>query len=47
MFYILEHCCPVKMCEKQNSSYFDLLNGIKKTSQINIPEGNTGYDTEL
>jgi hypothetical protein len=41
------HCCPVKMSRKQNSLYFDLLNGIKKTSQIHIPEGNTGYDTGL
>jgi hypothetical protein len=41
------HCCPVKMSEKQNSLYFDLLNGIKKTLQIHIPEENTSYDTGL
>jgi hypothetical protein len=32
------------MSEKQNSLYFDLLNGIKKSQQIHIPEGNTSYD---
>jgi hypothetical protein len=25
-----DHCCPVKMSEKQNGLYFDLLNGIRK-----------------
>jgi hypothetical protein len=26
-----EYYCPVKMGKKQNSLYFDLLNGIKKS----------------